>query len=216
MALEQRLTPLVVARMPAYSEGMSTISTSPSLLDGIRSGQKDAWARFVHVYGPSVYSKCRGAGCSESDSRDISQEVFLRLHKSIGTFRPDGRDKSFTRWLSTVVKRVVIDHFRKAEKTPQAAGGTGFQGLVQNHPEQLDESFSFVAESDKTLIVRRALQMIERDVKPLTWQAFKRHGMEGAAAPVVADELGMSPEAVRKAKSRVMARLKDELAGLLD
>ncbi|MFK7820379.1 MAG: RNA polymerase sigma factor [Planctomycetaceae bacterium] len=195
---------------------MESISTSPSLLDGIREGRDDAWARFVHLYGPSVYSKCRSRGCEDTDARDISQEVFLRLHKSIGTFNPDGREKSFTRWLSTVVKRVVIDHYRKVAKTPKATGGTAFLGMIENHPDQLEESLSFSGESDKTLIVRRALKMVQQDVTEQSWQAFKQHGIEGLPAPEVAAELGMKADAVRKAKSRVMARLREILDGLLD
>lgn len=195
---------------------MNSISTSPSLLDGVRAGRADAWTRFARLYGPMVYSKCRSNGCSETDAADISQEVFLRLHKSIGSFEPDGRHRSFTRWLSIVIKRVVIDHFRKAAKNPQAAGGTGFQGLLANQPEALAESLSMIGESDSTLVVRRALRLIESDVQPQTWQAFQRMAMHGATAPDVAKELGMKPEAVRKAKSRVMARLKEELAGLID
>jgi len=54
--------------------------------------------------------------------------------------------------------------------------------------------------------------MIEDDFQPQTWQAFWQTAVEGQDAAQVALELGMTPQAVRKAKSRVMQRLREELA----
>lgn len=193
---------------------MDSVSTSLSLLDGICSGHAESWERFVRVYSGVVYSKCRRHGCSEADSADITQDVFLRIHKSMGQFQRSGT-RSFTRWLSTIVKHVVIDYYRKSAKTPVSPGGSGFQGLLENHREKHDDTLSFEAESDRVHVIRRTLDLIEGDFQPQTWTAFRRHGLDGSPAPDVAEELGMNSAAVRKAKSRVLARVKDELAGLI-
>jgi RNA polymerase sigma-70 factor (ECF subfamily) len=47
-----------------------------------------------------------------------------------------------------------------------------------------------------------------------TWQAFWLTAVEGRLPRDVALELGISPGAVRVAKSRVLKRLRDELGGL--
>ena len=49
-----------------------------------------------------------------------------------------------------------------------------------------------------------------------TWQAFWRTAVEGQAPKNVAAELGVRPDAVRMAKSRVLRRLRDELPDLAD
>src|SRR5262249_10825900 len=47
-----------------------------SLLVRLWAGQAGAWERLVRLYGQTVYVRCRGAGVSEADAADVSQEVF--------------------------------------------------------------------------------------------------------------------------------------------
>ena len=57
----------------------------------------------------------------------------------------------------------------------------------------------------------RALELIRGEFEERTWQAFWLTAVEDRAAGDVALELGMSPGAVRVAKSRVLRRLREEL-----
>ena len=61
-----------------------------------------------------------------------------------------------------------------------------------------------------------ASQQVRRDVHDATWQAFWQTAIDGKRANDVAADLGMSAAAVYLAKSRVMARLKDEVRQLTD
>ena len=54
------------------------------------------------------------------------------------------------------------------------------------------------------------------DFAPATWAAFTRFALDGIPAPEVAGELGVSANAVYLARNRVVTRVRDELAGLLD
>jgi RNA polymerase sigma-70 factor (ECF subfamily) len=64
--------------------------------------------------------------------------------------------------------------------------------------------------------LRRALGLIEGEFEGRTWQAFWRVQMEGRSTDEVGAELGMTPAAVRKAKFRVLRRLREELGDLLE
>jgi RNA polymerase sigma-70 factor (ECF subfamily) len=55
---------------------------------------------------------------------------------------------------------------------------------------------------------------VRGEFEPRTWQAFWKTAVDGRPVKDVADELGMSPGAVRVAKSRVLHRLRDELGDL--
>jgi RNA polymerase sigma-70 factor (ECF subfamily) len=57
---------------------------------------------------------------------------------------------------------------------------------------------------------------VQGDFKPVTWQAFRRHVMEGEPALEVAKALKLSLNSVLLAKSRVLKRVRQELAGLVD
>ena len=58
----------------------------------------------------------------------------------------------------------------------------------------------------------RALELIRCEFEERTWQAFWLTAVEDRPAGEVALELGMTPGAVRVAKSRVLRRLREELS----
>jgi RNA polymerase sigma-70 factor, ECF subfamily len=63
-------------------------------------------------------------------------------------------------------------------------------------------------------LFHRALDMIRAEFEPRTWQAFWQTTIDDRAPKDVAADLGMSPGAVRVAKSRVLHRLREELGDL--
>ena len=63
---------------------------------------------------------------------------------------------------------------------------------------------------------RRALDLVRAEFENRTWEAFWRTAIDGQRPAHVADDLGMSLNAVYKAKSRVLRRLRRELGDLLE
>ena len=61
-----------------------------------------------------------------------------------------------------------------------------------------------------------ALELVRGEFEPQTWTAFWRCAMDGDAAADIATEMGVSPAAVRKAKSRVLLRLRQEVGDLIE
>ena len=64
-------------------------------------------------------------------------------------------------------------------------------------------------------VVQKLLAVVQPDVSPTTWAAFQRFGVDGIPAARVAEELGLSENAVILAKSRVLKRLREEAGDLL-
>ena len=60
------------------------------------------------------------------------------------------------------------------------------------------------------------MERVQGDFAPVTWQAFRRHALEGEPAAQVAAALSLSLNSVLLAKSRVLKRLREELAGLVE
>ena len=65
-------------------------------------------------------------------------------------------------------------------------------------------------------LVRRALELMQREFQPATWKAFWECVTADRPAAEVAAELGLTVAAVYAAKSRVLRRLRQDLEGLLD
>jgi RNA polymerase sigma-70 factor (ECF subfamily) len=68
----------------------------------------------------------------------------------------------------------------------------------------------------RSVVVKRALDLIRSDFEPQTWAAFTGVMVDGRSAKDVAAELGMTVNAVYLACHRVMTRLREEIDGLME
>jgi RNA polymerase sigma-70 factor, ECF subfamily len=189
-------------------------STSLSLLDRARQRNQQAWARLVFLYGPLVDCWCRGWGIQGSDADDLKQEVFQAVSTALATFRCDRPGDTFRGWLRVIAHRKFLDQCRKKQRQPDAVGGSAAQRQLLAVPEPQEAPANDPPEEVKRLH-HRALEIVRGEFEVKTWQAFWRCGVEGNSPVDVGREMGMTPAAVRKAKSRVLRRLKEELGDLL-
>ena len=65
-------------------------------------------------------------------------------------------------------------------------------------------------------VLRHLFSQVQPEFQPQTWQAFQMVMLQGARPAEVAVRLGMSVNAVLLAKSRILARLRQEAVGLID
>lgn len=199
------------ARAPELSQAPS--STSLSLLERVQAQDKDAWSQLVHIYGPLVFQWCRRWQLHNEDAADVLQEVFQAVAAQIGAFRRDRPGDTFRGWLWGITRHKIGDHFRKAGRQPQAAGGSdALQRLLETPEQGVPEGDDEAGSS----IVHRALDAIRAEFEERTWRAFYRVTVEGHETKAVAVEMQVTPDAVRMAKSRVLRRLRQELAALAE
>jgi RNA polymerase sigma-70 factor, ECF subfamily len=67
-------------------------------------------------YHHRVYSTCLRMTQNVSESEDLTQDVFVQLFRTIGSFRGDS---AFTTWLHRVTVNQVLMHFRKRKSRPE-------------------------------------------------------------------------------------------------
>ena len=184
-------------------------STSTSLLERVKGQEPEAWKRLLDLYSPLVYSWCRRSGMGAEDAADVLQEVFRAVSAAVSDFRHDRPGDTFRGWLRTIARNKIRDHFRRQAHQPEAAGGTRaqerFEEVAAEEPE------SSVASSPLSGVFCRALDLIRVEFEDRTWQAFWLISI-GERSPVeVAQQLDMTPGAVRQAKYKVLRRLREQL-----
>ena len=82
-------------------------STSESLIRCVKDEDAEAWERLAQLYAPIVYAWCRKAGLGGADVLDVSQNVFLSVHKHIQAFHHHKRGDSFRGWLWKITRNEV-------------------------------------------------------------------------------------------------------------
>jgi RNA polymerase sigma-70 factor (ECF subfamily) len=206
--------PIMTSDERARSEGLPSTATSRSLLERVRADDPGAWDRLVTLYAPLVFHWCRRWDLSEDDSADVFQEVFGAVARHIGTFRKEKAQDTFRGWLRAITRNKVHDHFRRLVRQPRGEGGSEAQARLAQLPAPAEPDEGPAEAPAERELLRRALELIRAEFEERTWQAFWRTAVEGSAPRDVAAELSMSPGAVRVAKSRVLARLREELGDM--
>jgi RNA polymerase sigma-70 factor (ECF subfamily) len=142
------------------------------------------------------------------------QQVFATVAASIEQFHSDRPGGSFGGWLWTLFHSRLMDFYRDHQRQPQVVGDSEVKRLHEASPEQRNSSDALQSETDAAEQVQRALKIIQQDFSEVTWRAFWSTAVEQRAAGDVARDLGITPAAVCMARSRVLRRLREELAGL--
>jgi RNA polymerase sigma-70 factor (ECF subfamily) len=187
------------------------MDTPASLLERLRQpAEREAWTRFVKLYTPLLFSWARRVGLQEQDAADLVQDVFAVLIQKLPDFSYDQR-RSFRSWLRTV----TLNKWREAQRR-RAAVQRSERLYAEPEPLSPDVAEAFWEAEYRQHLVAQALQLMQTDFHPTTWQACWEHVVSGKSAAEVAAQLGISPGAVRAAKFRVLGRLRRELDQLLD
>jgi RNA polymerase sigma-70 factor (ECF subfamily) len=196
-------------------EGHESTSTSRSLLNRLHTNDPAAWERLVALYAPLVWHWCRKMGLPDQEIADVFQDVFQAVAAHFHHFHRDRPGDTFRGWLRTITKNKAHDHFRQRRREPQAAGGKDAGSWWLQVPDMSVDDESDDRETVR-LLFRQALELIQDSFEETTWQAFWRVVVDGRSPQEAADELGMTPGAVRVAKCRVLHRLRQELGDFQD
>jgi RNA polymerase sigma-70 factor (ECF subfamily) len=190
--------------------------TSLSLLQRIRNGDELGWRRVVELYSPLVYHWCRRWGVEGADADDLLQEVFHGAAQGIGSFRRDRASDTFRGWLRGITHHKVLAFWRGRDRHPEPPGGSDALHRLHEIPApDADLAEDAEEQEQSSALFHRALSLLRSEFEPRTWQAFWRVTVDNQSSADVAGELGMSANAVRMAKSRVLRRLREELGDLV-
>src|ERR1017187_8014531 len=92
----------------------STLDPDSSLVARCLRGDEAAWEELVRVHTRKVYGLCYRFTGSGSEAQDLTQEVFLRVFRTVKTFR--SAEGWFGTWLARVTRNLLIDHYRRTRQ----------------------------------------------------------------------------------------------------
>ncbi|PYI98812.1 MAG: RNA polymerase subunit sigma-24 [Verrucomicrobia bacterium] len=103
-----------------------------ALLEDTKVGDVAAFASLYSLYKRGVHALCLRMTGDVLDAEDLTQEVFLQIHRKIKTFRGDA---AFGTWLYRVATNIVLMHLRKRH----------IQTLLLDYVQELQERPNRVA-----------------------------------------------------------------------
>jgi len=135
------------------------LDADTQLVERCLSGEEAAWEDLVKIHTRRVYSICFRFTGSEAEAQDLTQEVFLRLFRSLRSFRVG--QGSFPVWLARLTRNLLIDHYRRTRMERAT------DSIEQQLP-MLEEKVAMSARTDGLAAGREASELLQGALQKLS------------------------------------------------
>src|SRR5436305_8037123 len=85
-----------------------------NLVERCLNGDEAAWETLVRTHTRRVYGFCYRFTGRDTEAQDLTQEVFLRVFRSLKSYRSD--EGAFVTWLTRLSRNLLIDHYRRTRQ----------------------------------------------------------------------------------------------------
>lgn len=181
------------------------LDSDTSLVESCLAGDEAAWEDMVKTHTRRVYSICLRFTGSEGEAQDLTQEVFLRVFKSLRSFRAG--EGTFVVWLTRLTRNLLIDHYRRT-RLDRATDS------IEDQLQMLEEKTAATARADGLLAGREASEVLQgalQKLSPELRETVILRDLEGMEYREIAQVLNV-PEGTVKSR---LNRGRAELARLL-
>jgi RNA polymerase sigma-70 factor (ECF subfamily) len=163
------------------------------LVERCLQGGHSAWEQLVRSHTRLVYGACYRFTGGAEEARDLTQEVFLRVFRSLHTY--DAAAGSFRTWLVRLTRNLLIDHYRKTRKHQML-------DQLEDQIGRLEEKRGIGARADRTLLDRESSEVLQaglRKLSPELREAVILRDLEEMEYREIAQVLGI-PEGTVKSR----------------
>lgn len=196
------------------------MKTNQSLIENAKLGSdSEAWFQLHRIYDPLITGWVVRAGVDRSDVNDITQEVLAALAEALPTFEHNGRVGAFRNWLKSITLnrcRRYWDAKKKQVPTLNPSGiENGLKFLAEFEDQRSDTSRLWDQEHD-SYVLKKLIDLIRNEFAPEVFEIFLRGTLREETAQSISKSEGLAITKVYKIRFKVMTRLRQLAAGLLD
>ncbi len=201
---------LETARTVPASKADLGLAGERALIRRAQQGDMPAFEELVRLHDKNVLRLVVQIVGSDEDARDLYQEAFLKVYRSLGRFRFESR---FSTWVYRIVTNVCLDHLRRRRANPE---------VQAPEPREADiEFFESQAEArphsnpEQVLRSRQLAREIERaldTLNPRERMVFELKHYQGLKLRAIGEMFGTSEETVKNCLFRATQKLRAQLA----
>jgi RNA polymerase sigma-70 factor (ECF subfamily) len=140
-----------------------SLDQDSSLVERCMSGDDAAWEELVRQHTRRVYGLCYRFTGNDSEAQDLTQEVFLRIFRSLRSFR--STEGSFVTWLARLTRNLLIDHYRRTRQERVTDSIEEQLPMLEEHMAASARPEGLVAGREASEILQVALQKLSPELR---------------------------------------------------
>lgn len=176
----------------------------PELIARARAGDREAFATLYNEHRDVVYRYLSNRARNQHLAEDLTQEVFVRALRRIGTFAWQGRD--FCAWLLTIARNLHLDHVKSSRARLEVMVGEFHDADGQ------DGSAEMSALRDLDAVdARETLRAVMVTLNPHQRKCLELRFLGELSTEETAEEMGQTTGAVKTLTFRAVQKLRQEL-----
>ena len=183
--------------------------TEPELTALLKQGDRQAFDYLVNNYQVRVYNTCLGVLHNEGDAEDITQEVFIEVHRSVKGFKEEAK---LSTWIYRIAMTKSLDHLRSKKRKKRFAFVTTLFSGDTNTPRFDPPDFVHpgvqLENKETAAYLFKALNELPENQK----MAFTLHKVEGLSYQEICEVMEISLASVESLMFRAKQNLKLHLA----
>src|SRR5579863_4713485 len=160
----------------------------------------EAWSEFVDIYQLAIFRYSCTCGLQDADAWEVVQRVLIVVHQKIADWESAGRPGAFRAWLLRTAHRVSLEAMRESLLSVRGTGGEAGDNQMRKIAvaDEVDDSIG----NWERWAFCYASGIVQREVDPTTWNAFRLTAVSGIPACDAAAQLGLKVGSVYTAKCR--------------
>ena len=193
--------------------GLSVNDLDSALIKKCKSGDVEAFEHLINTYQKKAYNIALRIMANEEDAKDMAQEAFIRIYKSIMNFR---EESSFSTWIYRIVTNVCLDEVRKRKNrgTISIDAGINIDGSETKYELSCDKETpeDIYEKTEKKEIILETINELSEEYK----SAIVLRDIEGFSYEEIATIMDCSIGTVKSRINRARNILKDKLRNRLE
>lgn len=199
----------IVDSLPAsgYPQNMVD-SEEQALLERIRNGDDSGFEQLVKEHTGKIVGLAWRLVGNREEAEDLAQEAFLRLHRSLPTFRGESRIGT---WLYRTTTRLAIDHLRRERLTRKLF----FFRQDNDAPDPVELASDSRRDQGRELLAQEAMRTLRKGLNKLSARQqviFTLRHYEGLPLKEIAESLGLETGTVKAHLHRAVTQLRLDMA----
>ena len=141
----------------------NSLDFDANLVERCLGGDETAWDDLVRVHTRRVYGLCYRFTGSDAQAQDLTQEVFLRVFRTLHSFR--SAEGSFITWLTRLTRNLLIDNYRRSRQDRVTDSIEDRLPVIEEHLDSAARPDRVLAGRETSEVLQAALQKLSPDLR---------------------------------------------------